>query len=557
MQAPSRRPAIPRVSLASILQFAGGISLFLLGMRLMSDGLKVAAGPALRSLLASATRSRGRGVASGVLITSLVQSSSAVIFATIGFVNAGLLNLGQAIGVVFGANLGTTLTSWIVALVGFNVDLQVLAMPAVAIGMGLWIAGGGRRAALGQALVGFGIFFLGLDVLKDSFQGLGDGFDLQQLAGDGLWTILLFALAGTVLTVLMQSSSATLAVTLTAAAGGTIPMTAAAAMVIGAKIGTTSTAAFAVFGATADARRAAAAHVAFNLVTALIALPLLPWLLQLAGWLAQAVGAQAQPATVLAVFHTLTALLGLAVLWPLTGRLVALLQRRFGGVQADPAQPRHLDRHVLGTPRLALDAADRELRRLAAIALGLARQALSREDGDGGLEREREVVERLGEAVMQFAGGVQGGDPVVEQALPNAVRVAQYYRGVGDRSVELARLPRPREFDPALAEALDELHALALQTLDVADPALCEPDPEAVDAARAAFEEAYQALKGRLLRAGGRGELGPGALVRLLDRESALRRIIDQSSKAARYLAGIEAARTPLPEAAEARAGTA
>ncbi|MGY6518081.1 MAG: Na/Pi cotransporter family protein [Lysobacteraceae bacterium] len=545
------------MSLASILQFAGGIGLFLLGMRLMSDGLKVAAGPALRSLLASATRSRGRGVASGVLITSLVQSSSAVIFATIGFVNAGLLNLGQAIGVVFGANLGTTLTSWIVALVGFNVDLQVLAMPAVAIGMGLWIAGGGRRAALGQALVGFGIFFLGLDVLKDSFQGLGDGFDLQQLAGDGLWTILLFALAGTVLTVLMQSSSATLAVTLTAAAGGTIPMTAAAAMVIGAKIGTTSTAAFAVFGATADARRAAAAHVAFNLVTALIALPLLLWLLQLAGWLAQAVGAQAQPATVLAVFHTLTALLGLAVLWPLTGRLVALLQRRFGGVQADPAQPRHLDRHVLGTPRLALDAADRELRRLAAIALGLARQALSREDGDGGLEREREVVERLGEAVMQFAGGVQGGDPVVEQALPNAVRVAQYYRGVGDRSVELARLPRPREIDPALAEALDELHALALQTLDVADPALCEPDPEAVDAARAAFEEAYQALKGRLLRAGGRGELGPGALVRLLDRESALRRIIDQSSKAARYLAGIEAARTPLPEAAEARAGTA
>lgn len=557
MQAPSRRPAIPRVSLASILQFAGGIGLFLLGMRLMSDGLKVAAGPALRSLLASATRSRGRGVASGVLITSLVQSSSAVIFATIGFVNAGLLNLGQAIGVVFGANLGTTLTSWIVALVGFNVDLQVLAMPAVAIGMGLWIAGGGRRAALGQALVGFGIFFLGLDVLKDSFQGLGDGFDLQQLAGDGLWTILLFALAGTVLTVLMQSSSATLAVTLTAAAGGTIPMTAAAAMVIGAKIGTTSTAAFAVFGATADARRAAAAHVAFNLVTALIALPLLPWLLQLAGWLAQAVGAQAQPATVLAVFHTLTALLGLALMWPLTGRLVALLQRRFGGVQADPAQPRHLDRHVLGTPRLALDAADRELRRLAAISLGLARQALSREDGDGGLEREREVVERLGEAVMQFAGGVQGGDPVVEQALPNAVRVAQYYRGVGDRSVELARLPRPREIDPALAAALDELHTQALQTLDAADPALCEPDPEAVDAARAAFEEAYQALKGRLLRAGGRGELGPGALVRLLDRESALRRIIDQSSKAARYLAGIEAARTPLPEAAEARAGTA
>ncbi|TXK60731.1 Na/Pi cotransporter family protein [Alkalisalibacterium limincola] len=295
------------MDLGSLLNFAGGIGLFLLGMRLMSDGLKVAAGPALRGLLATATRSSWRGVGSGVLITSLVQSSSAVIFATIGFVNAGLLNLGQAVWVIFGANVGTTLTSWIVALVGFNIDLQALAMPAIAAGMGLWILGKGRRSALGQALVGFGIFFLGLDVLKDSFAGLGDTFEIDGWVRDGAVGIAVFALVGAVLTVLMQSSSATLAVTLTAAAGGVLPLTAAAAMVIGAKVGTTSTALFAVFGATPAAKRAAASHVAFNLVTALVALPALPWILAGSQWLADALGFASQPATILAVFHTMTA----------------------------------------------------------------------------------------------------------------------------------------------------------------------------------------------------------------------------------------------------------
>jgi len=166
------------ISLQSIFNFLGGIGLFLLGMRLMTDGLKVAAGPALRGLLTAATGSTPRALGAGALITALVQSSSAVIFAVIGFVNAGLLSLAQAVGLIFGANLGTTLTSWIVALVGFEFDLGLISMPAIAAGMMLWLSGKGRRPALGQALVDSplvdGVTFTGsFDVGMKLFQDFG------------------------------------------------------------------------------------------------------------------------------------------------------------------------------------------------------------------------------------------------------------------------------------------------------------------------------------------------------------------------------------------------
>jgi phosphate:Na+ symporter len=523
--------------MTELITFAGGIGLFLLGMRLMSDGLKVAAGPALRGLLEAATRSRARGLASGVLITAMVQSSSVVIFATIGFVNAGLLTLGQAIGVIFGANLGTTLTSWVVALIGFNVDLQVLAMPAVALGMATWVSSSGRRAALGQALVGFGIFFLGLDVLKGAFSNLGEIFELGALAGDGVLGLLLFTGVGILMTVLMQSSSAALAVTLTAAAGGVVPLPAAAAMVIGANVGTTSTAVFATFGATAAARRAAAAHVAFNIVAAVVSLLLLPLLLQVGQHLVALSGAGPQPATVLAILHTLSKVLGLLVMWPLTGQLVALLERHFGSRESDPAVPQHLDRNVLSTPLLALDALRLELVRIAAMAQRMARGALSSESQqDSALRAEQASLQRLGEASIEFAAAVNsGGDPVVDQGLPHAVRVVQYYRGVAERSLELLRIAPPAELPAGLNAQLAALHRSADQALDAADPVHALDRP-AIDATAEQFESVYQQVKGELLRAGSRGDLSPATLVRALDRASALRRIIDQASKAARLL---------------------
>jgi phosphate:Na+ symporter len=540
---------------SDLIAFAGGIGLFLLGMRLMSDGLKIAAGPALRELLASATRSRARGFASGVLITALVQSSSAVIFATLGFVNAGLLSLGQSIGLVFGANVGTTLTSWIVALVGFNVDLQALAMPALAVGMGLWVAGGGRRAALGQALAGFGVFFLGLDILKDSFADLGTAFDLHAWTGAGAFSVLVFAGLGVLLTLLMQSSSAALAVTLTAAAGGLVSVPAGAAMVIGANIGTTSTAVFASLGATSAARRVAAAHVVFNLVAGTTALLLLPVVLVIAARLIYLFGLEGRPATSLAIVHTLANLLGVALMWPFTQRLVDVLERHFGAAErGDEGQPQYLDRNVMATPRLAIDALTMELRRMGAIAHRMAREVLSSEArSDARLAAEQDVLTRLGEAVIEFAGATgSSGDPVVESGLPSAVRVAQYFRGMAERAAELGRTPAVGALPEEPAALLASLHAAVDQVLNLSDPGQpALPDAAAISDGQRKFEETYRHTKDSLLRAGSRGQISPASLVRVLDEASALRRIVDQAAKAARYLAGLGT----VPAIAAASAG--
>jgi phosphate:Na+ symporter len=528
------------MSFAALTIFAGGIGLFLLGMRLMSDGLKIAAGPALRGLLTRATGSPFRALGSGVLITAAVQSSSAVIFATIGFVNAGLLTLRQAVGVIFGANLGTTLTSWIVALIGFNVNLLALAMPAIAIGMAGWIGGRGRGVALGQALVGFGVFFLGLDVLKGAFANSSDLFALADAVATESWLqLLMFTGIGILMTLLMQSSSAALAVTLTAAAGGLLPLPAATAMVIGANVGTTSTAVFATLGATAAARRAAAAHVLFNVVAATASLALLPLMLTAVRTVAGLWDLADQPATLLAMFHTLSKLLGLLLVWPFTSRLVEFLEMRFLRRETDVGVPRFLDHTVAATPRLAIDALAHELARIGEISHRMARAAMSSESGDdAGLRSEHDAVERLGEATIAFTSTVNSsGDDVVDTGLPDAVRAVQYYRAVADRARELARMLPAASPPPELAAHLMALHAIADDSLAACDPSVAPPDPAAIERADAAFEDTYQQTKSELLRAGSRGTVSAAALVRALDRISMLRRMVQQAGKAGRVVA--------------------
>ena len=535
------------MSVSAIFAFIGGIGLFLLGMRLMTDGLKVAAGDTLRQILTAATRSRWRGLASGVLITTMVQSSSAVIFATVGFVNAGLLTLYQAIGVIYGSNLGTTLTSWIVALVGFNVDLQLLAMPALGVGMGLWVAFGSRRyGALGQALAGFGLFFLGIDVLRDTFSDLGDAAALEAWAGRGMLSLLLFVLIGTTLTVLMQSSSAALAVTLTAAAGGLIPMTAAAAMVIGANVGTTSTAAFAVLGATAAAKRAASAHVVFNALTAIVAFATLPVLLWLVAGISDLLGLGGAIATSLAIFHTLTKLLGVALMWPLTGALVTQLEKRFRSQEEDESRPMYLDRNVQTAPGLAIDAMALELHRMNGLASRLAAEALSSETGGAErLEPGRRAIDDLNLALGDFASGISRSenDRIVGARVPDGLRVGNYLVDVAEHAVSVARLqPQIELRDEALAEAGNALRAHAAQLLGLArvdDEAF---DVEALRTARSAFESEYQAFKAQLLRAGTAGVLPARRMAVALEQYSAIRRIVDQVTKAAEYLLRFKAA---------------
>ncbi|MGB5520809.1 MAG: Na/Pi symporter, partial [Gammaproteobacteria bacterium] len=363
---------------------AGGLGLFLLAVTMITDGLKLAAGHTLRDLLGKWTRSPAHGILTGLSITALVQSSSAVTVATIGFVNAGLLTMYQALGVVYGANIGTTMTGWLVAIVGFKIKVEMFALPMIGIGMLLRLTGGdSRRAQLGLALAGFGLFFIGIDVLKEAFEGLAAAIDLQKLTLDGVAAVFLFLGIGFMMTVLTQSSSAAIAITLTAATGGIVGLYAAAAMVIGANVGTTSTAGFAVIGATPNAKRVAAAHVIFNLATAMVALLILPVLIWVVRSTGKIVGLEDVPAVTLALFHTTFNILGVLLMLPVSSRLARFLDKRFVTLEEIEGRPRYLDKTVAVSPALAINALALEQSRIASIARRMATEVMSAESGPG------------------------------------------------------------------------------------------------------------------------------------------------------------------------------
>ena len=259
----------------------GGLGVFLFGLRIMSGGLQKLAGTRLRSVLGGLTRNRFTGVFSGFLITCAVQSSSATTVLVVSFANAGLLTLTQTLGLVMGANIGTTVTAWIVSLLGFKLKIAAFALPIIGLGFPLSLLKSPRTKHLSEVMIGFGLLFLGLSFLKDAvpdFKSNPAAFEFaQSLTGFGFGSTLLFVLLGTVLTVAVQSSSASTAITLTMVAKGWIDLDLAAAMILGENIGTTITAQLASIGANRDARRVATFHTLFNVIGVcwmLLAMPL-------------------------------------------------------------------------------------------------------------------------------------------------------------------------------------------------------------------------------------------------------------------------------------------
>jgi phosphate:Na+ symporter len=532
------------VSLEHAVRLLGGVGLFLLGMRLMTEGLKSAVGEALRGVLARSTRTPLRGIAAGALVTSLVQSSSAVTVATIGFVNAGLLSLSQALAITYGSNVGTTMTAWLVATVGFHLDLGALSLPLVGVGMGLRLfVPHGRLGSFGEALAGFGIFFLGIDALRTGFEGLGGQVELASLAAGPLH-VPLFVVLGFVLTLLMQSSSAALAIVLTATAGGVVSLGSGAALVIGANVGTTSTAALASIGATPNAKRVAVGHVAFNVTTGAVALLLLPLLLFGIVRGRAALSLDAEPAAVLAGFHTLFNLLGVALMWPLTGRLVRSLEARFRTHEEDEARPRFLDRNVLSTPYLALDAMVMELARAGQITRRLAGASLA---GDrrarGGIAAGQRslafLIEAIGEYIQRLQRTVLPAE--LDPLLPTALRVSRYYAETAELAgmVAAGGALRAACDDPRLEQEVQRFVAGVRRFVE--ETGVERPEFQVADLASqtAALEEQYHALKASLLEAGSRGALSVPALVQTLDWLSNVRRLLEQSERAARFLASL------------------
>lgn len=253
-----------------ILTLAGSLGLFLYGMTLMSEALQKVAGDRLRSILAAMTSNAFSRILTGLLVTAVIQSSSATTVMVVSFVNAGLLSLTQAIGVIMGANIGTTVTAWMISLLGFKADISMLSIPLVGIGFAFMMFKSKKKKSIGELLIGFALLFLGLTYLKNSVPNLESSPEVLQFieswTGFGYFSILLFVVIGTLLTIVLQSSSATMALTLVMCNNGWIPFEMAAAMVMGENIGTTITANIAASVANVSAKRAALAHTVFNVI---------------------------------------------------------------------------------------------------------------------------------------------------------------------------------------------------------------------------------------------------------------------------------------------------
>lgn len=371
----------------------GGVGLFLVGMILMSDGLKAAAGESLRRVLERSTGTRWSAFLSGAGLTALVQSSSATTVTTIGFVSAGLLSFPAAIGVMIGSNVGTTSTGWIVSLLGLKLNVGSVALPLIGVGALLRLIATGRRASVGLALAGFGLIFVGIDTLQGGMGGLTDRIDFSTLSDGSLAGRLALVLAGAVMTVLLQSSSAAVALSLTALHSGAIDVPQAAHLVIGQNLGTTVTALLASVGASVPARRTALAHVVFNAVTGGLALIAVGPLLSLVDRIGR-VFPPSDAAVSIALFHTIFNLLGAGIFLPFTGPFARSILRLLP--DRGPTLTRHLDASLLQLPSVAIEAGARALGETTAAILDeageLLRGAVRTRQADDRLEAARSAI---------------------------------------------------------------------------------------------------------------------------------------------------------------------
>ena len=508
-------------TLAMLGSLLGGIGLFILAIGMMTDGLKLAAGSALRSLLGKWSQTPLRGIFTGFIMTAIVQSSSAVTVASLGFVNAGLIKMRQALGIIYGANVGTTMTGWLVAIIGFKLNIQAFALPMIGLGMAAkLIRPNSQIGAFGWALVGFGLFFVGIDVLKTSFETLVSTFDISQYTAEGIKGIFLYLLIGIFMTVLTQSSSASIALTITAASSGVIGLYAAGAMVIGANVGTTSTAAFAAIGATSHAKRVASAQVIFNLATAVVALIILPIMFRAIDWLCNYTGITQDTAITLALFHTVFNLLGVALIYPLNNRLADFLEQRFQTHTELASRPQYIDNTIASTPALAVNALVLEAQAFALrVSQLFKRSTLETGYSPSELSSEVEALKKLSQKISEYVVTIENTalPSDIRQQLTLLLRIEQYLLTCTLLSERLASEVStisndlPKSIKQLLAEYLAQSEALSQHKTPLTIP------ESQYQKSAAACQFKHDELKERLLVAGTQKQISIQQMSCLLD----------------------------------------
>lgn len=341
------------------IQTLGGLGLFLLGMIVMTDGLRSLAGNVIRKALMNFTHSPLSGAVTGAVSTAVLQSSSATTVAAVGFVSVGLLSFPEALGIIFGANIGTTITGWMVALLGFKFKLSTLVLPIILIGALLRLFGKGRLAHAGYAMAGFGLIFVGITFMQEGMADLRGAAFFSQFPADTFIGRIKLVLIGILFTLITQSSSAGVAAALTALFTGLISFEQAASMVIGMDIGTTVTAALATIGGSVDARRTGYSHVIYNFFTGIFAFVILTPFIVL--WDKLAPGSLLENSEIaLVAFHTTFNIIGVLIVLPFTAQFAGFMQKLVR--EKGPAYTRGLNPALLEQPSLALNAAHAAIR---------------------------------------------------------------------------------------------------------------------------------------------------------------------------------------------------
>lgn len=524
-----------------VVMLLGGLGIFLLGMVLMTDGLKALAGDSLRRILTRVVAGPISGMVSGAVATAIVQSSTATTITTIGFVSAGLMTFPQAVGVIFGANIGTTSTGWIVSQLGFKVSLGSIVPPVIFLGVVLRLIGRGRGVHAGIALAGFGLLFVGIDMLQRGMGGLAARMSPADLPSAGLSGRLILVGFGLLMTVVMKSSSAAMATTLAAVSAGAIDVEQAAALAIGQNIGTAVTSALAAIGATTAAKRTALAHILFNVFTGAVAFAVLPLFVHFVADLVDAADGPGGPIdapSALAAFHTAFNALGVLLLLPVLRPFARLIERIVPERAAGPA--RFLDPAVASVGPIALEAARRallEIVREAAIAAA------------GALRRGRFDSQRLNVAadavnrVRPFVHGLAQG----QQSKAEVGRMAAMFHAVDHASRLIGAVRRAPEGGVSLGTPVVDECAQRLGELLDAVAATGELDADRAREVSTSIADLRRAERKVLLEDAAARRIDPDHAVRWVDALLWMDRVAYHLWRAANYLA-------PRPSATDADA---
>ena len=503
------------MGILQIFTLLGALGMFLYGMNLMSSGLQKASGDKLRGFLTAMTSNPFKGVMTGLGITSIIQSSSATTVMVVSFVNAGLLTLAQAIGVIMGANIGTTVTAWLVSWLGFKADISILAVPLMALAFLFSNSKKNQRQNIGELLVGFCLLFLGLSFMKESVPDLNETPQVLDFvktwSSHGFGSVLIFLAFGTVLTLVLQSSSATMAITLIMLSMGWIPFDMACAMVLGENIGTTITANIAASVGNTQAKRAAMSHTIFNLFGVVWALIFFKPFLMLVGRIIELFGLPNPAADGFAVGSATSAegtaaLYGLSMLHTLFNTIntciliwfVKFIENAVVWIIKTPKSQeqemfrlKYISAGPLATPELATEQAFNEIMHFAQISrngLGYARQAIAESNGDkfeelrNKLVKYEEISDRIDYEIAAFLNAVSIGDisETTSYKIKAMYKIIGELESLGDSGEAISRILsrkniHNKKFDAEtmhklddMVNVVDEAYQVVLENLEAA-----------------------------------------------------------------------------------------